>query len=160
MYFTCTRGHRHWGTSGAAGALLVAAGDQGPQVLLTLRSAEVHQGGTWSVPGGAIDAGEDPHAAASREVFEELGIAVADLPVIGEHRYACGGWTYTTVLLAEPAPMPIAARGWETDDVRWFDVAEVEHLAALHPSFAASWPALKALVEALTVQGAEVAREG
>jgi hypothetical protein len=38
------------------------------------------------------------------------------------------------------------ARGWETDDVHWFDVDEVGHLVGLHPSFAASWPALHQLV--------------
>lgn len=134
--------------AGAAGALLVTPGPEGAeQVLLTLRSAEVHQGGTWSIPGGAIDPGEDAHAASVREVSEELGISIGDLPVTGQHVYECGGWTYTTVLLAAPAPTPLVARGWETDDVRWFDVDEVGHLAGLHPSFAASWPALHQLVQ-------------
>ncbi len=148
IYTTCTRGHRHWGVSGAAGALLVAPGDSGPQVLLTLRSPQVHQGSTWSVPGGAIDAGEDPHAAACREVSEELGIEVAVLPVLEQHVFECGGWRYTTVLLAAPAPTALSVDGWETDEVRWFDVHDVDRLEALHPAFATSWPALRTLVVA------------
>ena len=146
IYTTCTRGHRHWGVSGAAGALLVAPGPDGPQVLLTLRSPQVHQGSTWSVPGGAIDAGEDPHTAACREVTEELGIEVRALAVLAEHVFECGGWRYTTVLLAAPAPTALRADGWETDEVRWFDLHDVDRLPALHPAFAGSWPALRALV--------------
>jgi 8-oxo-dGTP pyrophosphatase MutT (NUDIX family) len=115
-------------------------------VLLTLRSPEVHQGSTWSVPGGAIDAGETPHAAACREVFEELGLEVGTLPVLAEHVFECGGWRYTTAILAERTATELVATGWETAEVRWFDLDAVEGLAALHPAFAASWPALRHLV--------------
>jgi ADP-ribose pyrophosphatase YjhB (NUDIX family) len=31
----------------------------------------------WDLPGGVVEAGESPHAAAGREVKEELGITVA-----------------------------------------------------------------------------------
>lgn len=150
MYAVCSLGHRHWGVSGAAGGLLVTPGSDGPQVLLTLRSAEVHHGNTWSIPGGAIDPGDvDAHAAAAREIHEELHIDVARLPVIGWHTFDCGGWTYSTVLLAAPEAIPVVAEGWETDDVRWFDLVQVDCLAAqgvLHHSFAKSWPELRDLV--------------
>lgn len=152
MYATCARGHRHWGTIGAAGGLLVARGAAGPEVLLTLRSAEVHQGNTWSVPGGAIDAGDlDAHAAACREIAEELGMDVSALPVIGWHEFECGGWTYSTVLLTAPSVVPLTAYGWETQEARWFDRENVDRLAvgqALHPSFASSWPALREVITA------------
>jgi len=59
-----------WGEQGA-GAYLVAE-DTG-RVLLTLRSGLVNEPGTWGIPGGAIDPGESPSAAARREVQEELG---------------------------------------------------------------------------------------
>jgi septum formation protein len=136
---------------GAAGGLLAAAG---PQVLLTLRSADVHQGNTWSIPGGAIDHGDvDEHAAASREIDEELGLNVSDWPVLGWHRFECGGWTYSTMVAAVPAAVEVnAALGWETVEVRWLDLDEVDGLAAagqLHPSFANSWPALRRLVQRL-----------
>lgn len=150
MYATCGLGHRHWGLAGAAGALVVAPGPVGPQLLLTLRSAEVHQGLTWSVPGGAIDPGDaDAHVAACRELHEELDYDASGLPVLGWHRFECGGWTYATVLLAAPAPVPLSAHGWETDAVEWLAVSEVDRLAAqqaLHPGFAASWPALREVV--------------
>lgn len=150
MYAVCSLGHRHWGVAGAAGALLVAAAPDGPQVLLTLRSAEVHHGNTWSIPGGAIDPGDrDAHAAAAREVHEELHVYVSGLPVLGWHTFSCGGWSYSTVLLAAPEAFAIVANGWETDDVRWFGLDQVDALASdgvLHHSFADSWPALRRLV--------------
>lgn len=48
-----------------------------------------HGEGTWSVPGGWIDAGEHPHSAVDREIWEEAGIKVRK-DVISER-----GWTYT-----------------------------------------------------------------
>lgn len=150
MYATCSHGHRHWGLLGAAGALVVADEDSGTRVLLTLRSAEVHQGHTWSVPGGAIDAGDaDAHAAACREVHEELDLDVSTLPVFGWHRFECGGWSYSTVLLGASTAVPLSAHGWETDEVTWWDLDSVDRLhasGALHPSFAHSWPTLRTLV--------------
>ena len=152
MYATCSHGHRHWGTAGAAGGLVFTSGPAGPRVLLTLRSAEVHQGGTWSIPGGAIDPGDaDAPAAAAREIAEELGLDVTGYPVVGRHEFECGGWTYSTVLLLAPDEVPLTAAGWETDDVRWLDVDQVDQLAsrrALHPGFAASWPDLRRRVVA------------
>ncbi len=66
---TCSNGHAHWGRRGAAG-LLVA---QGGRALLQLRAGWSHQGGTWSIPGGAIERGETSVQAALREAEEELG---------------------------------------------------------------------------------------
>jgi len=150
MYATCRRGHRHWGLAGAAGALVVAAHPSGSRLLLTLRSAEVHQGGTWSIPGGAIDPGDaDAEAAARRELHEEIDYDAAGLPVRGRHMFSCGGWTYETVVLVAPATVPLTSHGWETDEVAWLLVEEVDRLAdasALHPGFATSWPALRNLV--------------
>jgi predicted NUDIX family NTP pyrophosphohydrolase len=60
----------------SAGILLFRRGGRGIEVLL------VHPGGpfwtrkdagAWSLPKGAVDAGEDPLAAARREFGEELG---------------------------------------------------------------------------------------
>lgn len=49
---------------------------------LYLRRAEDReQGKTWCIPGGKIEAKEDPKTAAIREVLEEVGIVLDSLPM-------------------------------------------------------------------------------
>ena len=55
-----------------------------PRVLLTIRSQEVeHHKGEISLPGGMIEANEDPQAAALREAWEEVGIRSDEVEVLG-----------------------------------------------------------------------------
>ena len=49
----------------------------GGQLLLTRRHPEKWAGLCWEVPGGGVLRDEDPICAASRELFEETGIAVS-----------------------------------------------------------------------------------
>ena len=129
----CTNGHHHWGPRGAAGLLVAEHG----RVLLQLRAGWVHQGGTWSVPGGAREGRESALTAALREAEEELGIDPTAVDVRSRHVAECGGWTYETVLA-------VPARALETQDLpesdahRWVPVDEVDDLP-LHPSFRRSW---------------------
>ena len=44
------------------------------KLLLVKRHPEKPQGGTWGVPAGKIEEGEDPRSAAIRETFEEVGL--------------------------------------------------------------------------------------
>lgn len=75
----------------SAPPVLVAAGVlvEGDRVLLTQRKAGTHLGGTWELPGGKVDPGEDPRDAVVRELREELGVEVTvGEPVeITYHRY-------------------------------------------------------------------------
>jgi 8-oxo-dGTP pyrophosphatase MutT (NUDIX family) len=70
----CNCGYRHWGLHGAAGLLMVRFDMGEPHVLLQLRAAWTHGGGTWAIPGGALDSHEDSIEAAIREAYEEAGI--------------------------------------------------------------------------------------
>lgn len=56
----------------AAAAIIDADG----KVLISLRAANVHQGGLWEFPGGKVEAGESRLEALDRELYEELGIHV------------------------------------------------------------------------------------
>jgi ADP-ribose pyrophosphatase YjhB (NUDIX family) len=47
------------------------------RVLLTRNSARGPHPGTWTLPGGGIDHGEDPRASVVREVREETGLVCA-----------------------------------------------------------------------------------
>lgn len=71
-------GSRRWGPLGAAGLfLLTPAGE----VLMQHRAAWTNRGGTWALPGGAIDVGETPAQAAVRETWEETGVAASHIKV-------------------------------------------------------------------------------
>lgn len=61
----------------AVGVILKAsAATSVPQVYLTRRAADVHQGGKWEFPGGKVESNELVEKALSRELFEEVGIVV------------------------------------------------------------------------------------
>mgnify|MGYP001950448505 CR=1 FL=1 len=47
-----------------------------PKVYLTRRAANVHQGGKWEFPGGKRESNETIEQALTRELSEEIGIAV------------------------------------------------------------------------------------
>lgn len=144
-FLRCSDGHTRWGLYGAAGVVFTLAGDRGPEVLVQLRSALAHEGGTWSCPGGAIDRGESPIEAALREAEEEVGRPPEPWQVVGEHVFApATDWTYTTAVVAVPARFGTSLT-FETDDVRWVPIDEVDALP-LHPGFAAAWPFLREIV--------------
>lgn len=56
--------------------------DESGRVLLARRSIEPFKG-LWDVPGGHLEADEDPETGAKREVREELGLEVALQGLLG-----------------------------------------------------------------------------
>lgn len=62
-----------------AGAVLCNAEGQ----ILAFERADVP--GAWQLPQGGMDADEDPHTTALREVHEETGIAGGALTLLGTH---------------------------------------------------------------------------
>jgi 8-oxo-dGTP pyrophosphatase MutT (NUDIX family) len=69
----------------AAVALVLLPDDEGRACfLLTKRAPKLRaHGGQWALPGGRIDAGETPEAAALRELKEELGLACGPEAILG-----------------------------------------------------------------------------
>lgn len=59
------------------------------RVLVARRATGVHLGGAWEFPGGKLGAGEDPAAAARRELREETGLAAERLEplLVTDHAY-------------------------------------------------------------------------
>lgn len=141
----------HWGLHGAAGLLLRAPRDDGsPAVLLQHRAAWSHQGGTWGLPGGALDSHEGPEHAAVREAGEEAGldaqhITVRTALVTAEVAGPRGTWTYTTVI-ADAAELLDTVPNRESAELRWVPEDEVDELP-LHPGFGLSWARLRTSVE-------------
>jgi len=60
------------------------------RILLTRRMAGAHLAGMWELPGGKVEAGEDPEAAVVRECAEEcaIDVIVDDIVDVTFHRYA------------------------------------------------------------------------
>lgn len=137
----CSCGGRHWGRFGAAGLLVLRDG----AVLMQHRAPFLQEGGTWAVPGGALDVGESAVSAAFREAEEE-----AEVPpgaVRPRHAWAVdhGTWSYTTVVADATVPFEARDADGEGLAVRWVPVDMVDTLP-LHSGFAASWSRVRELL--------------
>src|SRR5262249_1440978 len=68
----------------AAALALVYPRDDRAHVALTIRHSTLpHHPGQISLPGGRIDAGETPGAAALRETHEEIGVPPSSVRIVG-----------------------------------------------------------------------------
>jgi A/G-specific adenine glycosylase len=85
--------------------------------LVQRRPARRLLGGLWEFPGGRIEAGESPRAAARRELFEETGLRVGALRPHGVVRHAYSHFTvelhvFEGTLGTGPAASRSGARRW------------------------------------------------
>lgn len=129
-----------WGRYGAAGILFVHR--ESERFFLTQRSAAIHFGGTWSIPGGAIDRDETPEMGARREVEEELGMGFGG-EVVGVYADEIDGWTYSTLIIEVDEMLMPTKWDWETMGSAWFTIPEMSTIK-LHPGFKKSfWKVIK-----------------
>jgi 8-oxo-dGTP diphosphatase len=121
---------------GMTGSKLVLAvadafvSDQHGHLLLTLPSYRPD----WVPPGGDVEAGEDPKAACSREVFEELGLVVVPqrllvLDWLPPHRFRSCPMVYFLFDCNEIAEGSNIRRN--AGEVREHAFVRLEHAAAL-----------------------------
>jgi len=132
---------RHWGRFGAAGLLLVRTDLSPACVLLQLRAGWVHGGGTWALPGGALDSHENPVIAAAREANEEAGIdpEVLDFKIVFTDDH--GNWQYHTVIAHCHGDIGAFEANAESEDLQWVPIVNVG-VFNLHPGLRATWPQL------------------
>jgi 8-oxo-dGTP pyrophosphatase MutT (NUDIX family) len=92
----------------------------------------------WAMPGGAFEVGEAPAAAACREAWEETGIEVEPLALVGVYdSRLCGSISrahlYQFVFLCcpcDPEAQPTVSN--ETLDVRWYTEGSLPPLSPGH----------------------------
>ncbi|WP_159619950.1 NUDIX hydrolase [Ruania rhizosphaerae] len=161
----CGCGARHWGHSGAAGLLILDAGDgRGNwtdavgRVLLQHRASWTHFGDTWGIPGGALRPGETPWAGAVREAVEEAGVDPTSLTLLATRTLTHPDWSYTTALALATGPLTAHPTDAESADIQWVTQADVTGRSLL-PAFADAWPTLREMLTrrpALVVDAANV----
>src|SRR5687767_6196681 len=114
--------------------------ERGGEFLLAQRPEGKPYPGYWEFPGGKIEPGEDPRAALTRELREELGIGVRAATPWITRIYT---YTHATVRLhffrvtawdGEPHPL-------EDQDIRWQRVGHTD----VAPMLPANAPVLAAL---------------
>lgn len=100
--------------------------------------------GAWQIPKGGIDEGEEPAAAALREVEEELGLVLeGELQPLDEIRQAGGKWVVAFALEHDfdaeqirsnefevewPPKSGKFARFPEVDEARWMSFPEARRM--------------------------------
>lgn len=88
----------------------------------------------WTVPGGVVDAREDPAAGATRETWEEAGVRVRIGDLLGVFAYPVPDrvlLVYAAVPDA-PTPDPVPVQDHEISAVRWTPLDEA--LTLLNPA--------------------------
>lgn len=98
------------------------------KILISLRHADLHQGGLWEFPGGKIEEFETAEQALARELKEEINIALtAATPLITvKHQYP-DRLVQLNVFLVEQ--FSGEAKSLEGQPFKWVTPAELEHYA-------------------------------
>lgn len=99
--------------------------DAAGRVLLVLRGNEPDRG-TWSLPGGRVEPGEQAVDAIVREMLEETGLHVRVLQKLGQvERAHPEGGVYVIDDFEVASEGGALAAGDDAMDVRWFTDADV-----------------------------------
>ena len=112
----------------------LAAAAQAPRVLLIQRANPPFQG-SWALPGGFVEEGEQVAQAAPRELREETGLQVDSLELLGVYDTPGRdprGWTVSVVYLARVHEAGEVAGADDASEARWFPAAELPVLAFDH----------------------------
>lgn len=126
-----------------------SSGDAGSpgRILLTRLSdaSPIFTPGLWHLPGGGIDAGEQPVEALARELDEETGLTLLDARLLAAHSYTATrlgvSWHLVALFYAvevAPGPARVTEADGSTAEVAWHTLAglreETVRLRTLSPA--------------------------
>jgi len=103
--------------------ILLGKRNENPEKASSLLSGQ----GTWTMPGGKLDFGEDFEEAAKREVFEETGIKINKLKVICVNNDKTDSAHFVTIglLSYDFEGQPHIKEPEEITEWRWFDLDDL-----------------------------------
>jgi 8-oxo-dGTP pyrophosphatase MutT (NUDIX family) len=101
-------------------------------LLLKRRSDDPHKPGTWDIPGGRLELGEDPFVGLAREVDEETGMQVSvDAPVDIHHFVRDDGQAITMLIFLCTLPAGREVKlSEEHTEYAWHDLADAAGIPA------------------------------
>ena len=114
--------------------VVLAGAATGRRVLLIQRGNPPFLG-SWALPGGFVEEGEQVLEAAPRELAEETGLRVGELQLLGVYDTPGRdprGWTVSVVYLASVSSETAVAGADDAADARWFAADELPDLAFDH----------------------------
>jgi 8-oxo-dGTP diphosphatase len=114
--------------------VVLAVAPDTPHVLLVQRGNPPFAG-SWALPGGFVDEGEQVHEAAPRELAEETGLHLSALDLLGVYDTPGRdprGWTVSIVYIAHIQYEPVVAAADDASDAAWFAVDDLPELAFDH----------------------------
>ena len=117
--------------------VVVLAGTAEDAQVLLIRRGNQPFAGSWALPGGFVEQGEQVAAAAPRELAEETGLRVDAsslelLDVYDTPGRDPRGWTVSVVYLARVPGESDVAGADDAGDARWFAFEELPELAFDH----------------------------
>lgn len=109
---------------------VVFSGEAGARKVLLVRRATEPFAGLWALPGGFVDEGERPVAAARRELAEETGLIwegpLVPVGTFGDPGRDPRGWTVSAAYLADlGAEEPLVVGGDDAAEAAWFPIDEI-----------------------------------
>jgi len=98
---------------------------------LALERGQEPYRGRWELPGGFVEAGESPAKAVKREIFEETGLRVDALSIIGAYtsRYGDDGkWTVDVAFHCRASSGELSLSA-ESSGAAWVTIEQMPPLA-------------------------------